>query len=96
MLKFPRRRVTPQLSRRIKMEGAGRRRTRVDQRAQRGVCEREGEGGRERGRKGEIIIPKLRTAFVFIWHDWLHVVLAAVGERERRTERERDRRDTEI
>lgn len=41
----------------------------------RSVCERQGER--------EIIIPKLRTAFVFIWHDCLHVLLlAAVGERE--------------
>lgn len=42
----------------------------------------------------EIIIPKLRTAFVFIWHDCLHVLLlAAVGEREEGRRRERERRD---
>lgn len=53
--------------------------------------------GCEREREREIIIPKLRTAFVFIWHDCLHVLLlAAVGERERergeggRTRGERD------
>lgn len=55
-------------------------------------------GGRERGqnkgresmvgeREREIMILKQRTAFVFIWCDWLHaLLLAAVRERARERE----------
>lgn len=67
------------------------------ERTEGGVQERGQDRGRESiesggGGEGEIMIPKQRTAFVFIWCDCLHaLLLVAVGKRGAKRGRARGR-----